>query len=411
MKSNLVKCTAVILSITLFMMIFSACGNGNEENDSDNLTESVCLLYGNTRNVGVPNYDELKKEIEQMSEGVTDCSVIVIDGEPNTVSYNNTIKYPKTIPIFKKSSDTRYINNVMKDILNCKPDTEEIDILSALYNAQKALSKDDGLKKKIVIFSSGISTTGILNFSENPKLIEEDPSSIVNKLNKAKSIPDLTGVEIIWHGFGIVEPPQENLTKINEYRLKNIWNAILKECNATIVGETINGEISDEQDYISEEFRKDYPDVSNAEFPTIIEFDETQVQFESGTANFLDENEVYKDLKPYADLIRESGCEKFYIVGSTASADNNDKCLALSYKRAEAVKKVLCSYEVSPSYFEVYGIGREDFKGEFEWRVNDLNTDGTLNETFAKKNRKVVIVEQQSKRGQDFIEVWNKTLK
>lgn len=403
---RIIKLTSGILAMFLIILSFSACSETPSDPD-----KSVCILYGNTRNVGLPRDDVLENEIEQMAEAVTNCSVIVIDGNSDTYSYSNTIKYPKAFFLTQESNNKKYVENIMQNIVKCTPDTEEIDIISALYSAEKELSKNNTENKKIVIFSSGISTTGELDFYNNPKLIEEEPEVIVNMLKKSNSLPDLDNAEVEWHGFGLVEEPQSRLTKTNEYRLKNIWEAILKACDAEIVGDSINAEIGSDINYDVEELKKDYRKVSVVDFPGIIEIDETRVEFQEGSDKFLDEEKVYKELEPYADLMLESGCKNFYLVGSTASDGDRSGCLSLSTERAEAVKDVLCSFGVPSSYLDVYGIGRENFGGNYGWRVNDLNSNGKLEGDLAQQNRKVMIIEKDSDKGNEFIKIWNDTMK
>lgn len=373
-------------------------------------TETVCILLGYTRNVPRPDEDIMKNEFAQMAEHVADCSVIVIDGEPTLRSYTTTVRYPKALPFLQEDSNSNYIKRTMKKVVNnCEPKAAEIDILGALRSAEKELSRHDDTKKRILIFSSGISTTGALNFAKNPKLIEENPDIIVNMLKESKSLPDLTDVEIVWRGFSVVEEPQKRLSDINEYRLENLWRAILTACNATIV--SFESEIGSVSNYSVNEVKKDYPQVSVVEFPDVIDIDETKVQFKPRTAEFLDEDKVRAELKPYAEMILQSGCKNFYLVGSTASISGNAECLKLSIERAEAVKNVLCSYGVPASFLETYGIGRENFGGEYKWRINDLKADGkSLDEALAQQNRKVMIIEQSSDKGVEFKHIWDETM-
>lgn len=405
MKKRWLKFTSVFLVLLITILGFSSCCNSNPTP-----TESVCILYGNTRNVPIPDYASIEPEITKMTEVATNCSMIVIDGNPNSYCYEETLYYPCTLPIFQKSNNAGYIKNAIKTMAQAgQAHADEIDILGALRSAEKKLSEDKDTKKKILIFSSGISTAGALNFADNPKLIEEDPNVIVNMLKASQSLPDLTNVEIVWHGFSVVEEPQKQLSDINEYRLETLWRAILTACNATIV--SFESEVGAVSNYPIEEVKKDYPQVSVVEFPDVIDIDETKVQFKPRTAEFLDENKVYEELKPYAEMILQSGCKNFYLVGSTASVSGNAECLKLSTERAEAVKNVLCSFGVPASFLEIYGIGRENFGGEYKWRVNDLKADGkNLDEQLAQQNRKVMIIEKSSEKGMEFKQIWDTTM-
>lgn len=407
MRIKKLMLTGTFFIACLVLLLFSACDCGSD----NEVTDAVCILYGNTNNTPLPDNSILNEEISQMAEDKTRCSVIVIDGAADTVSYKSTIEYPQTLfNIDKENSNKEYVNRVIKDInSDCVPKTKEIDIINALYNANKVLSKEEVANKKIILFSSGISTEGVLDFSSNPDLINEDPQAIVDMLEKTNSLPDLNGVTVIWHGFGVAEEPQDKLTAANEQKLKNMWNAILKACDVKNADNSVELDIGTKSD--GEQIKCDYPLVSTAVFSDDIVLDEEKVEFEEESAEFVDEEKVYEELQPYAKLMMESNYKKFYVIGSTASDGSNDGCIELSYKRAEAVKKVLCSFGVQDSYLDVYGIGRENFIGDYEWRVNDLNDDGSLNKEVAPNNRKVMIIKADSKVGKEFIDLWNTNMK
>lgn len=406
MKFKKIVSTVLVFVICVVLLLFSACSEG----PTPETTNAVCILYGNSKNAPLPDNNTLNEEIAQMAENNTNCSIIVIDGTSDSVSYKDTINYPKTaVDIVKESNNKDYVNQIINDINNaCMPKTEEIDIIGALYNANKVLLKENVSNKKIILFSSGISTKGVLDFSSDPDLINEDPQTIVNMLNESNSLPDLSGVTVVWHGFGVVEKPQERLTTSNEQKLKTIWTEILKACNVKNADESVTldiGTVSDDE-YIKQ-IKENYPLVSAAIFSDDIVLDEERVEFKGDSAEFVDENKVYEELRPYAKLMIESKYKKFYLIGSTASVGSNDGCIRLSYDRAEAVKKVLCSLGVPESYLDVYGIGRENITGDYKWRENDLNEDGTLNEEVARKNRKVMIIKEDSKTGKEFMDIWN----
>lgn len=420
-KRTYIKIPAILL-VSLFLLgSFFGCDYiKDKQTESVNATEqetlavpeNVCLLVGNTRNVLYPDKKVMKAELTQMAEQNANCFVITIDGNPNTCSRTFTVQYPESLAMFQDANNQKYIDKTATEIMqDCIPNEAEIDILGALRSAEKEFSKNSDAKKRIVIFSSGISTAGALNFAENPKLIEEDPNVIVAMLKASKSLPDLTNVEIVWHGFSIVEAPQEQLSALNEYRLKNLWEAILTACNATI--HSLESEIGTKNNGSAKVDKEKHPPVSTVEFPNVIDIDldETKVQFKPGSAEFLDEAKVHEELKPYAEIILQSGCKNFYLIGSTASFSTKENCLKLSTERAEAVKNVLCSFGVPASFLEVYGIGRENFGGEYKWRVNDLKADGkTLVDPLAQQNRKVMIIEKSSEKGVEFKQIWDATM-
>lgn len=393
-----------IMMICAILLLFAACSKTEPDP-----TSAVCILYGNSRNVPVPSMKVLSEEVAQMANATTYCSVIVIDGSADATSYTSTIRKPDSaIPFIDTGNNEKYINQVVNDIRkDCVPDTPEVDIIGALQNAKKVLDKENVENKKIVIFSSGISTDGELDFAKQPELIFEEPETIVGNLKSANALPDLNGVTIVWHGFGVVEAPQKKLTQALERRLVDIWSAILKAANVANPNDAIKLDIgTDKNSEIIAKSKEDYPLVTSVVFDYIIELSEEKVEFKEESDEFVDEEKVYEELQPYAELMMESEYEKFYVIGSTASDGDDAGCIDLSIKRAVAVKNVILSFGVPESYLETYGIGREILSGEYIWHINDLNPDGTLNAELAPLNRKVMIVVADSDYGEEFNKIW-----
>lgn len=415
MKFKTTRFISIILSLFLIINVFSACeissDNSNETKSSESNTDSnaVCILFGNTKNAGLPDENVLSKEITQMTENSSDCSVIVIDGVSDYISYFNKLEYPESFGFIEDSNNNEYIKNVLSDIeQDCKPQKEEINIINALFAAKKALTKTEATNQKIIIFSSGLSTDGVLDFSKNPDLLNEDPQNIIDMLQEKNSLPDLSNITVIWHGLGVVEEPQESLTITNQQKLKNIWKAILKECKINKEESSIEldiGNITDNE-YI-DQIKSDYPMVSTAVFSDDIVLKEERIEFVEEKAEFKDKEKAKNELKTYVKLLKDSNYKEFYIIGSTASYGDNQGCIDLSYDRAKAVKDLLVDLGVPDEYLKVYGIGRENYSGEYKWRINDLDKNDDLIPDAAQNNRKVIIVKADSSAGKEFKKLWD----
>ena len=81
---------------------------------------------------------------------------------------------------------------------------------------------------------------------------------------------------------------------------------------------------------------------------------------------------------------------KLLIAGTTATVGTNESCVALSQARAEAVKSLLVSLGVSEDRIETVGLGYDH-----EYHLDDLNSDGTLNDNAA-SNRAVILFDVNS---------------
>lgn len=396
---------AIILGISFIFYKDDGTTIRKQKND-------VCFLIGNTKNVKQIDSSILKDEVLQAMENKSNYSVIVIDGNPNEISFSGKLKKSNRL-LTNNDNNQTILNNHMEEIVSCKPNDEEIDILSALNYASKSIDKEAD-NKKIVIYSSGISTAGDLNFAENPDLIYDNPNEIVEYLKTRHALPDLSNVEIIWYGLNHVEGEQSELGTFELYKLKCIWLQILKECGIKFENMSDVFDEKPSQNIQSEEIinKSDFPKVSSADFKYVI-FPIEVFSFEINSSVLKNRDKAIEILKPIAQDIINAGCPQFYIVGSTVSDLKYSKkeCLKLSLDRAQTIKEIVCDLGVPENCLKTYGIGREYIDDDNSWRVNDLNPNGTLNHSLAPQNRKVMLISSDSTNGKSFIEDYYKFFK
>lgn len=131
----------------------------------------------------------------------------------------------------------------------------------------------------------------------------------------------------------------------------------------------------------------------------VVEIPESQVAFVANTADFSNQQDAEAALQPLAALLckQKTNC---ILIGMTATFGNSESSRILSKERAEAVSQVLQSFGVPKDQIHCIGTGydRTDFFTE------DLNPDGTLNETFAINNRCVLLVGAKNKAAQKLLE-------
>lgn len=401
------KIACIIVSIFIVTLIGAfIISNKTKNPDYENQQNDVCFVIGNTRNVKQIDSNILEDEILQAMEKESKYSIIVIDGNPNEISVSGKLENSNRL-FTKKDNNQETLNNRMKEITSCVPNDEEIDILAALDYASKSIDEKAD-NKKIVIYSSGISTAGELNFAKNPDLIYDDPNKIIEYLKNRHALPDLSNIEIVWYGINHVEGEQVELSTFELYKLKCIWSQILKECGVKFenISEIFNEKPS--QQLSNEADKSDFPKVSVVKFNEIV-FSIEEFEFEIDTAILKNRKGAVDILRPIAQDIINAGFPQFYIVGSTASdyGYSKAKCLELSLERAQAIKDILCDLGVPENCLKIYGLGREYIDGDNRWRINDLNSNDKLNHVLAQKNRKVMLIPSDSVSGKDFIEDYN----
>lgn len=373
-------------------------------------TQSVCILMGNTRNTREAGIDLFSDELTDASKKVSDVSVIVLDGKPDSYDFETTLTDSGNV--FYSSQDL--LKEVQCNILLKYPVENEVDILSGLESAAEKVNSKADRERQILIYSSGISTAGILNFASSPDLIYQKTDDILAYVETKLESIDLTDIDIVWYGLGDVADNQK-ISELEQKKLKDIWCAILEKCGAENIdfkkyvanSDPANQEYLNQfvQDNTIEVISRDnYPKVTPVSFKGFFNLDESILEFKSNDYVFVNPEKAESVLKDYAEVLADFKNEKIYIIGCTADDGSYEGCSNLSVKRAETVKSILCDNGMDDHNLEVIGIGKYPVGGEnSKWRIDDSDkTDATQS-----MNRKVMIIMANSDEGKLFEKQWN----
>ena len=245
-----------VLTVTLLVFtLLTGCGTVTTNTTST--TEEplhLGLILGSHRNFPSIPLTMLTDDIERVTATYGTLTSTVSDGNPHIrgdyhlekLSVNNRAKQEQV----NESNAKAIINDLAKHTAK----TPEADILAALQVSADSIRKYDG-EKTILIFESGLSTMGLLNFAST-NLIEADPTEVVTELKRLHAIPDLTGIDVKWVGLGqTAGEEQEKLSSSYKYNLEQLWRAILQESGCTNI-------TFDSTQLIPEEPKCDLPPVS-----------------------------------------------------------------------------------------------------------------------------------------------------
>lgn len=397
MKIN-VKMLLPFLFLPLLLSITTGCSNKAET------PVSLAIVLG-----AHANSKQLNLESSDLSDAVTNAifsygtiSVISDDGVSSVIcsnDYDISEQYKKASTSKLESDANLKATELFSQLSQVKADDPEVDTISSLTLAVRALSSAPGnSKKEIVIIDTGLSTGGILNFSNN--LIEADPDTIANQLDEAEAIPDFQGIEVCWYQLGDTGTPQSELSSSQRNKLKAIWQAIIEKGGGTV---TFSDSLPCNDDIPA----ADYPTVTAITLPpeTSITFDpskatvftEEQIQFLGDSAQFVDAQTAKSVLEPVVAYMKAHSDFNALLAGTTASG-RSDVCLELSLARANAVRDELISMGVSSTQIKTVGLGDND-----PWHIPDQNSDGTYIETYASQNRKVVLLDATSSEAQSIL--------
>ena len=399
-----------IFSIVVLTCLIGGIFNGCE--GPQDPQQEICILMGNTKNTREANIGLFEDELIEAAKKISNVSVIVLDGKPDSCDFKTELDDSGNI--FYSSQDR--LREVEYNIILNYPVEEEVDILSGLESASAIVNSNakDNKAKQILIYSSGISTCGILNFASESDLIYQKTDDIVTYVsNKLESI-DLSDIDVIWYGLGDVTDNQ-TISELERKKLKDIWNAILEKCNAKSITfkkyvassnshnkESLEQFIKDND--IEVKLREDYPKVTPAEFKGYINLDESLLEFKPNDYEFVNTKKAETVLKDYAEVLSDFKGEKIYVIGCTADDGTDEACYRLSVKRANVVKDILCKYGMNESNLEVIGIGKYPIGGNnSKWRVDDSDKSNATQSL----NRKVMLIMENSDEGKLFNKQWN----
>jgi len=399
MKKILSVVLSVVLIFTLALSLTGCSLIGKEEEPL-----SLSIVLGIHR-----NFPALASNINSMYDNILDAcqtygsvSTVVVEGNP-TLRENYDIKEPeKSISSSKARSIAKQNTaTILSACQELKAETPETDTLAALKLAANSIKNASTKRKVILMFDSGLCTTGLLSQTESD-VISADPKTVVEKLKSIHALPNLKGVKIIWVGLGCTSDGQQEIPDSYKYKLQELWTEILLSSGADFNP----NEDFDESPLTGHE-AEGLPDVTPISFPldslnidlsnkdsldSPVVFNESTVKFVGDKAEFIDKSSAEKALEPVATLLMNNPDLNIIVAGTTASAGSEEGCKALSMQRANVCKSVLVNKGASDSQITCIGLGRT----KNCLRVDDTNADGTLNEELAKNNRAIFIFSVRS---------------
>ncbi len=380
------KMISIGLIIVSIMVIFSGCTNTPRT--------STSLVLGIHENFPLISYNNksIYDSIYNACYSYGDFSAVVVDGDPQ-ICASYEIKSPdKMVDGSKhKSIAEDYTNQVISSLSDTVAQTPEVDTLQAIIMSANALNASDCEVKKMLVYDSGLSTTGLLNFAEK-NIIDADPQILIEQLKKYKAIPDLSGIDVSWVGLGEVCGNQLRLSTSYKAKLKEIYDAILIAGNAKSIDYDMSPLTNETSEF-------DFPHVTKVPIPQdtigddfhFLKFDNETINFQKDTAEFVDEDIARQALFDVAEQLINHRNTKVVLAASTATYGTVQSCENLAERRADAVKRLLVEMGVNDSQLCVYAIGQ----AKSRLRAEDLDSEGNLISEMAEKNRAVFIINEE----------------
>ena len=401
------KKRAFALALTCALACLSLTGCGREEALP---RPALAVVVGNTAcSKGLDLNSPLLRDLTyDCVRGYGRVSVINADGDSElafSVDYDLEEQKKKASRAMLDHRARAESDALLAALGGVMADSPEVDYLEALRLGARSLSaSEDCDVKTLVMVGTGLSTqSDVLNFRNG--LLSGDPEVVVEQLREKNAIPDLSGITVIAQQLGDVALPQPSLSQTQLLKLREIWGGIVEAGNGAFVCNTVMP--------VSADPNAEYPAMSLVELPaeTPIRFpqasldeaafdaplalEEEQVRFAPDSAQLLEPEKAAELLRPLASYMLQDRPElELLLVGSIAGDACDERGVALSEERAEAVRQLLLRAGVPAGRLRTVGLGCSA-----PWQVYGAGVEGPA----AVQNRRVVLLDASSRQALEIL--------
>lgn len=396
------KIIALVLALILVGATFTGC-SGKASNEE---TSNTVYIVGRHANAQPPaiNNSTIESSVQSAIDNNTLLSVIELDGNPTVEKDNRfTFNLKKNVSsTIKKKYVSKMTNKVIECFDNLTPKVSEVDILKAIEIAANELNSSDAntdYAKHIVVYSTGVQTTGLIDMTKfNILSSKETVDEVVEQLSAKQALPNLEGITIDWYNLNQVSGEQKELTTEMKANNEHLWGTLIAKAGGKVDFKSDNATADDRTNYdvgVSvvpvtedslniEEYNKD----SSVVFTT------DEIAFKSDSVEFVDEEQASQAVTKIINYMLKNKDYNLLLAASTATVPPQNKCESFSKKRAEAVKSLIISQsdnQIDSSRITTIGMGYEN-----PYHVSDTSKNGSLIEEKAKQNRAVYAMNKDS---------------
>jgi outer membrane protein OmpA-like peptidoglycan-associated protein len=191
----------------------------------------------NSRTINFDDNPELLKRINRVIDSYGYASIIIADGRPanETHVFNFSVFRPDTAE--RLINDKAVAENVerlkllfFEELRNARNQVAERDVLEAIDLASRVLSSRPADEiREIVVISSGLATSGWLNFADQNEWLYSNATEIINILTSNKKLPYLENKTVSWFQmFDTCNVVQDDIPGLQRDNLEAIWRLIVE---------------------------------------------------------------------------------------------------------------------------------------------------------------------------------------
>lgn len=407
------KIIALVLALILVGATFTGC-SGKVSNEE---TSNTVYIVGRHANAQPPAINEstIESSVQSAIDNNTLLSVVELDGNPTVEKDNRfTFNLKKNVSsTIKKKYVSKMTNKVIECFENLTPKVAEVDILKAIEIAANELNSSDAntdYAKHIVVYSTGVQTTGLIDMTKfNILSSKETVNEVIEQLSAKQALPNLDDITIDWYNLNQVSGEQKELTAEMKANNEYLWETLIAKAGGKVDFKSDNATADDRTNYdvgVSvvpvtedslniEEYNKD----SSVVFTT------DEIAFKSDSVEFVDEEQASQAVTKIINYMLYNKDYNLLLAASTATVPPQNKCESFSKKRAEAVKSLIISRsdnQIDSSRITTIGMGYEN-----PYHVSDTSKNGSLIEEKAKQNRAVYAMNIDSPEAVQVLEIFD----
>lgn len=396
------KIIALVLAFILVGATFTGC-SGKVSNEE---TSNTVYIVGRHANAQPPaiNNSTIESSVQSAIDNNTLLSVIELDGNPTVEKDNRfTFNLKKNVSsTIKKKYVSKMTNKVIETFNNLTPKVSEVDILKAIEIAANELNSSDAntdYAKHIVVYSTGVQTTGLIDMTKfNILSSKETVDEVVEQLSAKQALPNLDGITIDWYNLNQVSGEQKELTAKMKSNNEYLWGTLIAKAGGKVDFKSDNATADDRTNYdvgVSVvPVTEDSLNVQEYNKDSSVVFTTDEIAFKSDSVEFVDEKQASQAVTKIINYMLYNKDYNLLLAASTATVPPQNKCESFSKKRAEAVKSLIISRsdnQIDSSRITTIGMGYEN-----PYHVSDTSKNGSLIEEKAKQNRAVYAMNKDS---------------
>lgn len=403
------KIIALVLALILVGATFTGC-SGRVSNEE---TSNTVYIVGRHANAQPPaiNNSTIESSVQSAIDNNTLLSVIELDGSPSVEKDNRfTFNLKKNVSsTIKKKYVSKMTNKVIETFNNLTPKVAEVDILKAIEIAANELNSSDAntdYAKHIVVYSTGVQTTGLIDMTKfNILSSKETVDEVIEQLSAKQALPNLEGITIDWYNLNQVSGEQKELTAEMEATNEYLWGTLIAKAGGKVDFKSDNATADDRTNYdvgvSAVPVIEDSLNVEEYNKDSSVVFTTDEIAFKSDSVEFVDEEQASQAVTKIINYMLYNKDYNLLLAASTATVPPQNKCQSFSKKRAEAVKSLIISRsnnQIDSSRITTIGMGYEN-----PYQVSDTSKNGSLIEEKAKQNRAVYAMNRDSMEAKQLI--------